>query len=80
MEKVEMRNPDRIDEIIEELCELWHHHPDQRLGQLVYNLARPFTNIASADIFNVEDDDMLRQIKGWNKYIRINGPEEENDE
>ena len=35
-----MRNPDRIDDIVELLRQAWHLTPDWRLGQLVCNLAR----------------------------------------
>lgn len=47
-----MRNPDRIDPIIEKLRATWRADPDLRLGQLVVNLA------GGSDPFNVEDNVM----------------------
>lgn len=35
-----MRNPDRIDEVLEELGKVWRANPDMRLSQLVFNAAR----------------------------------------
>ena len=46
-----MRDPDRIERVIEKLRRLWYSHPDQRLGQLLCNVA-PRTR----DLFQVEDD------------------------
>lgn len=57
-----MRDPNRIDEVLEQLKILWKEHPDQRLGQLISNTAYP------SDIFNVEDDVMLKRI---NKEIDL---------
>ena len=36
-----MRDPDRIDRIIERLRQVWKTHPDLRLGQLLVNAIRP---------------------------------------
>jgi hypothetical protein len=33
-----VRDPQRIDRIVDKLREVWKQHPDQRLGQLVCNL------------------------------------------
>lgn len=56
-----MRDPARIDKIIERLRALWYMNPDSRLGQLVFNVAaraRP-----GKDIFFIEDDVMLDGIE-----------------
>ena len=47
-----MRNPERIDRIIEKLREAWKIVPDWRLGQLVSNLQGPGVQ----DVFFLEDD------------------------
>ena len=52
-----MRNPARIDILIEKLRLLWHTSPDIRLGQLIVNLSRNEFGIAQrAALFNLEDD------------------------
>ena len=59
-----MRDENRIDEMCEELKQLWHRLPDWRLGQLIENLARAI-NPYCKDAFYVEDEDMLRSINMW---------------
>ena len=53
-----MRDPERIDRIINKLRGLWHTHPDWRLGQLVSNLQGP----GRQDVFFTEDDEWERLI------------------
>jgi hypothetical protein len=47
-----MREPERIDRITNRLNELWHKHPDQRLGQLLAN----YIFGHHRDIFHQEDE------------------------
>lgn len=47
-----MRDPDRIDRIVEKLRLHWHQVPDQRLGQMVSNLL----GTGPQDLFYPEDD------------------------
>ena len=54
-----MRNPKRIDEIIEALRIYWKQYPDLRLGQLIYNLNKS----GNRDVFFPEDDKWLEWIK-----------------
>jgi hypothetical protein len=49
-----MRDPARIDEIIDLLRDAWHQHPDLRLGQFVVSLLE-YDRPAHA-AFYVEDD------------------------
>lgn len=58
-----MRDPNRIDEIIEELRICWKKYPDLRLGQLIYVLVCKNTQSTEVDVFNPEDDEMLKWIK-----------------
>jgi len=67
-----MRDPKRIDEVLQRLGELWRQHPDMRLGQLVANLTRdPRSGATSAArCFNLEDEQMMMAIvtvieNGW---------------
>ncbi len=48
-----MRDPARIDRMIERLREVWHASPDMRLGQLLVNVIRP--SQPCPQIFHAED-------------------------
>jgi hypothetical protein len=48
-----MRSPERIDEIVEALPEVWKQNPNLRLGQLILNGTKP--KQPHLEIFNVED-------------------------
>jgi uncharacterized protein YihD (DUF1040 family) len=52
-----MRDPNRIDRIIDKLRRYWREHPDLRLGQIVVNM-----NKTLSDPFHVEDDVLERAI------------------
>ncbi len=64
-----MRDVQRIDEILTELRIAWIDSPDQRLGQLLANVARDIIPDAAPNtLFNIEDD-------RWTKALRThNGP------
>ena len=51
-----MRNPDRIDILLEKVRELWKSSPDLRFGQMVYILSHQ----SKIDQFNIEDDEWLK--------------------
>ena len=55
-----MRNPERIDRILEKIKILWKKYPDQRLGQLLFNYTRFGTRAEKLgtikDIFFYGDD------------------------
>lgn len=55
-----MRDPARIDRMIEKLWELWKLHPDMRLGQLLVNVIRP--SQPSPQIFYAEDTDTEQKL------------------
>lgn len=50
-----MRNPSRINPIIEQLRALWLANPDLRFGQLV-TLVETKVKATGQDFFNAEDD------------------------
>jgi hypothetical protein len=52
-----MRDPARIDAMVNKLRAIWHASPDQRLGQLITNLAP-----ADRPLFYVEDDVMQAEM------------------
>lgn len=55
-----MRDPNRIDPLLEKLRQAWQAYPDMRLGQLVVALSSYASN--SMDPFYVEDDKMSEAI------------------
>lgn len=58
-----MRDPDRIPRIIERLKKIWEGVPDQRLCQLISNLAA--MEGKDGDLFYVEDDIIERGMDSW---------------
>ena len=54
-----MRDPERIDRILEKIGRLWHRYPDQRLGQLIDNYVIPTGRPAfeTAPLRYQEDDE-----------------------
>lgn len=57
-----MRNPDRIDGVIETIRKVWKLEPDWRLGQLICNLAR---DAGFYDNFFIEDDRLKEKAEEW---------------
>jgi hypothetical protein len=58
-----VRDPNRIDRIIEKLWALWKTQPDQRLGQLLVNVIRP--SQPCPQIFYAEDTVTERQLDAY---------------
>jgi hypothetical protein len=54
------RDPDRIDALLVALRMIWTKYPDQRLGQLIYNIMRD--GETSYDPFFYEDDMLLKRM------------------
>lgn len=65
-----MRDPDRIDIIVEELRKAWHRQPDQRLIQLIMNACRTRDGsvLSSSALWNTEDWVLLEDFKRDNNY------------
>lgn len=60
---VAMRDPDRIEPIIEALWDYWRRNPDLRLGQIIANAASLPNSGIIGDPFYIEDDKMLEGIR-----------------
>ncbi len=56
-----MRDPERIDTIMEAVKKEWKKVPDWRLGQLIVNISR---SAGIYDPYFMEDDRLLRTITG----------------
>ena len=82
---INMRDPNRIEPIMEELTKMWKKHPDMRLGQFLCNILGEADTVTNRDPFYVEDDEIIDVFKeipwlkedNWffkntwyNKYIR----------
>ena len=65
-----MRDPKRIDELLAEVSRVWKQYPDMRLGQLLIVAANE-----EHDIFNVEDDKMLKGLRFLQKRFAKTGEE-----
>ena len=51
-----MRDPKRIDEIINKIKDIWNKYPDLRLGQLI------LCNVREEDLFYIDDNELLRRL------------------
>ena len=62
-----MRDPNRIDVILEQLRAVWLLEPDLRLGQLVFNATRLAD--PSLEIFSIDDDLLASGLTQYSKTI-----------
>ena len=60
------RDPERIEEVLYKLGEIWKKVPDWRLGQLLYNLNENVKR--DGPIFYLEDYDLVEQIDKQLEY------------
>ena len=52
-----MRDPNRIDGVLQEISNIWHKCPDLRLGQLIGNV------LEGVSLYYVEDDGLVNALK-----------------
>lgn len=52
-----MRNPNRIDRILNEIRIIWKKYPDLRLGQLILNV------IEDPALYYIEDEELVKLLK-----------------
>ena len=52
-----MRDPKRIDVILQEISAIWHKFPDMRLGQLIGNV------LEGPSLYYVEDNSLVKALK-----------------
>ncbi|HEY4262957.1 MAG TPA: hypothetical protein VGM98_22545 [Schlesneria sp.] len=58
-----MRDPNRIDSLLEAIRDLWQRQPEMRLGQLLVNVMRP--SQPCPEVFHVEDDQLARKLEEY---------------
>lgn len=56
-----MRDPERIDPMLEVLRKIWEANPDLRLAQIISNAAR--SHRAWPDVFSIEDNDLMKGLQ-----------------
>ena len=61
-----MRDPKRIDDVLDALRAAWQLDPDLRLGQLIVNAVRP--SAPCPEVFNIEDQQL---VEGLLRYTQI---------
>ena len=64
-----MRDPARINEMLELLRSVWTLEPDLRLGQLVYNAAR-IRDPELSDVFSTEDSSLQKGLVRYLEQIK----------
>lgn len=66
-----MRDPKRIDPMINVIREVWRQHPDWRFGQLVVNMSRDAKY--AGDLFYLEDEEMMRYFMSLETFGKVFG-------
>ncbi len=56
-----MRHPERIDQVLAVVREVWHRYPDLRLGQLIVNAVQP--DEPCSQVYSVEDTALVRKLE-----------------
>jgi uncharacterized protein YihD (DUF1040 family) len=68
-----MRDPNRIEPILDALYQLWATNPDWRLTQLVVNAAR--TGVPCSELYSLEDDVFLERLTALtHRYANPDAP------
>lgn len=75
-----MRNPERIDKVLDKLRAIWKQHPDLRFGQLVYNVLdiRATAGRFVDYMLNIESDQLHTRLDDFIEFHGI--PFEGNNE
>ena len=61
---INVRDPERIDPVVDELRAVWAAQPDVRLGQLMFNFTHwACAQVGQRDLFYVEDDQLLELLR-----------------
>lgn len=66
------RDPERIDQVLGLIREIWQRHPDYRLTQLIINAVQPAD--PCAELYQIEDTVLARKLEAYARtYDRPNG-------
>lgn len=58
------RNPNRIDDVLKQMGELWKEVPDWRFMQLICS----FQRYIGQDGFYIEDNKLIEKLKEWMEW------------
>ncbi len=64
-----MRDPERIEEMLQLLKDVWLQSPDLRLGQLVFNAAR-MRDSKINDVYSIEDEALQEGLRRYLERLR----------
>ena len=56
-----MRDPARIEKVLELVAAVWKEYPDMRLAQLIYNIAN--TSQPCPGVFYLEDEELVGRLE-----------------
>jgi hypothetical protein len=73
-----VRDPGRIDQVLEAIRQVWVTDPDLRLGQLLINAVRP--RDPCPELYSVEDTVLVRKVANLIERRRIEGRAAQPDE
>lgn len=75
-----MRDKDRLDGFYEQVCDIHKRYfPDMRFGQLFSNITDWLWIYEAIDIFNLEEDQMVKRLKDFAVTCAVYGNGVENE-
>ena len=57
-----MRDPNRIDTVVNALADCWRDFPDLRFGQIIENIAS-YNKKTESEVWNMEENEWLKCIQ-----------------
>ena len=60
-----MRNPERIEKVMNIVERIWKKEPDLRFGQII----NVIDSLSDDDVFHLEDDKMIELLKQFEKSL-----------
>jgi len=58
-----MRDPARIEVLLDLIADVWRRHPDYRLAQLLINAANP--SEPCPEVYHLEDDELAKKLEAY---------------
>lgn len=58
-----MRDPARIEGILDLIADIWQRHPDYRLTQLIMNAANP--RDPCPELYYLDDDELRKRLEAY---------------
>jgi hypothetical protein len=64
-----VRDPQRFEDVLLAIAEVWSLDPDLRLGQLLINAVRPAR--PCPELYSIEDWDLVRRVQAEGRRMRL---------